>query len=147
MNLVKIAKKPLILIESLEGTEAGKFFRVRNIVAYAEKSFYKEIHEFENYYTSKDGIEEKAKTLLDLENGISHADVKTPVMERLLSKSKSFLWEYNLHLEDNENEDFLYVRSYSYFGSPSTYLWNEEHDKQVAELQAICDIKNKKGAV
>lgn len=143
---VKICKVPYIFEETDRWGLPDGTYHIRHLVGYVDDQLWRDIQEFEQYETYG-GLEEYASIGNFLKQGGSASDVKAPIMERLLKRSKGMLWQFNMattqRLDDKDDERY-YIRTYAEFNKKTLMEWEPEFDDRIKFLQTQCDLLNKK---
>lgn len=146
MKLVKICKKPFIVQDEDRWGQLLPTFSVSGgVVGMVDEVFWADIKQFENYSNTPEGNAEQESAKEQLKSGAMAQDIEMPIMKRLFARSKHTLWEFNMQLSENpdENGDMNYVRSYATFDQPTLREYTPEHDKEVETLQNKCDEMNR----
>lgn len=148
--MIKINKKPFIIEDCDEMGLGLGTYKVNECVGYVEDSFWAELYKFENYRLTEDGMAEISRIAKFLDDGGHYSDVYAPVMHRALGKSKSIIWQFNLKLNetDDEIEPGIFenecVRTFASFDTTTFYVWTEAHEEEAYKLQKQCDKMNAK---
>ncbi len=145
MKLVKICKRPYIAEdEDRWGQGLGTYSVMGSEVGMVEEPFWNELDLFENYGNTPEGKAEQEAGKKHLNDGGSMETLEAPIMKKLLDRSKTQLWQFNMQLTEkpDENGAMSYLRSYAIFNEPSLRVHTEEHDKEVNKLQNKCKEMN-----
>lgn len=129
------------------GQELGTYSVYGSEVGYVEEQFWNDIKLFERYSATPEGSAEQQSAKEQLSSGAMVQDVEMPIMKRLLDRSKTLLWQFNMRVgEQVETEDEVfessYIRTYATFDQPTFREYTPAHDEEVKKLQTKCDEMN-----
>ena len=146
-KMVKIRYVPRITLETDRwGAVIPYSFHVEDVVGYVDRNMAEDILEYESYdFKKDDDLENQAKSFNgDLEK---LKNIKAPKMQRLLSRSKSMLWQFNaIHSvvsEENPLEkEYEYVRMVAVFGQKTIKLAEPTDALIIKYMKAMCFVMN-----
>lgn len=140
--MIKICKKPYIAEDTDRwGQELGTYSVYGSEVGSVEEDFWEELKLFENYQNTPEGEAERKQAGEDIKAGKNIDQLKVPLMTRLLTRSKTMLWEFNM-MTGYDGIDSCYVRSYAVFDQPTLREYMPAHDEEVKKLEEKCKEMN-----
>ncbi len=144
MKLVKICKKPRIVEDDDRwGVSLGTYSVSNAQIGLVPEQFWSDLKVFENYGNTPEGIAEEEAAKKYIEDTGSADGLEMPLMSKLLKRSKTLLWEFNMQVgEESDDGTTSYIRSYAEFNHPTLEEYTPEHDKRVKRLQDQCDKMN-----
>jgi hypothetical protein len=139
--MIKIGKMPRILEDADRWTVGTGTFYVEKIVGFVQEDFWKELQQFEQYSLTEAGKAEMESAAAQVRAGNFRSEtIDIPIMNRLLGRSKSITWQFNMLLDDTHEVGLepQYIRSYATFDKITLVPWSDLMDREVEALEAKC---------
>lgn len=144
MKFVRIGKEPFIGKETDRwGVELPTFMVYNDYAGYVEKSFWKDLKEFENHSIADELANVCMQTGWTITGNLDEIRQMLPVTNRLIGRAKGQIWEFNMLTKPIPNHND-WIRSYVILGEPSLKRWTFIDDIKLFFLKRKCAKINRK---
>ena len=145
MKEIKICKRAYIQQDTDRWGQLLGTYSVNYAVGFVSENLWEDMNLFENYGNTPETKAELEAAAEFIGNGGEVGEADLSIMNRLLKRSGSQLWQFNLRLDTPTVDDTSsYIRCIASFKVPSLFVHDESMDKEYEKLKLQVIEMNKK---
>lgn len=148
--MIKICQLPLIQEDTDRWGARQGTYSTHYAVGYVDDSMWEFLERFQSYGMTPETIAEQESTKEQLKNGVRVSDLIMPIMNELIRRQNSTLFQLNAKVNEKDTDDGenAYIRFVSSLSSRTNQdgfqilKWEPSFDQMYEDLKAKCEEMN-----